>query len=206
MTEPAASADASPAKRDDADGGEIIARAAREFRLKRYAMVVLLVGAGLYFAYDGYQGYPSHNRRVADVQRRLDEAEQAKDEAAASTLRVELSKMREPHSDSDIRLQRQLGWALPPLGLALLARSLYQSRGRYRLAGQTLEVPGHPPVAMSQITRLDDSQWDRKRVAKVEYDLGNGRTGRLKLDDWIYQQEPTVQIFERIRDAMKGRA
>ena len=40
----------------------------------------------------------------------------------------------------------------------------------------------------------------------VEYDLGNGTKGRANLDDWIYQQEPTVQIFERVRGALKQRS
>ena len=205
MTEPVASPGANAAS-EAGGGGEIIARASTEYRLKRYAMVALLVAGGLWFAYDGYVAWPAHNERVADVQRRLDEAEQAKDEAAASALRVELTNMSKPHSDDDIRLQRILAWTLPPVGLAMLVWTFYHSRGRYRLAGETLEVPGHPPVSMSQIKRLDNRLWDRKRIAYVEYDLGNGTAGRLRLDDWIYQQEPTGQIYERIQSAVKERA
>jgi hypothetical protein len=186
--------------------GDIVARASAEYRWKRYIMVALLVGGGLWFAYDGYHAWPKHNERVADVQARLDEAQRTKDEATASQLRVELSKMHKPYNSKELMFQKALAWTLPPAGLALLAWTIYNSRGRYRLAGDTLEVPGHPPVTLNQIVRLDTRTWDRKGIANADYELRNGTKGRLRLDDFVYERAPTDRIYEAIEQNVKAAA
>ena len=42
--------------------------------------------------------------------------------------------------------------------------------------------------------------WDRKGIAFVGYEGLDGRPGKLKLDDFIYEREPTDAIFKRIED------
>ena len=65
-----------------------------------------------------------------------------------SHLHALIGAMSKEHSPNDIRLQKVLAYALPPLGIALLAWALYNSRGAYRLSAGTLSVPGHPPIAL----------------------------------------------------------
>ena len=177
--------------------GDIVARAGQYYRNTRYIMCALLVGAGLWFAYDGWIGWPEHNRKVTEVKRRINEAESAGDQNAAAAARTELGKMSEEKSSSDILLQKVLALTLPPVGIGLLAWALYQSRGAYRLSGRTLHVPGHPPVTVDQITRLDKRLWDRKGIAYVDYEAGQTK-GTIKLDDFVYERKPTDQIYERI--------
>jgi len=153
---------------------EIVARAGTYYRNTRYIIAAVVFFMGLWFIRDGYFQWPKENQEVR---------------AAGKTI--------VPHSDSDIRLQRILGIVLPPLGVLLLARWLHISRGEYRLAGQTLYVPGHPPVPFEMITTIDKRQWDRKGIAYVDYEV-NGKHGRLKLDDFIYEREPTDQIYDGI--------
>ncbi len=182
-------------------GGDIIARAGQYYRNTRYVMCALLVGAGLWFAYDGWVGWPEHNREVAEVKRRIADAERSGDQNAAAAARTDLGKMSEEKSSSDILLQKVLAFSLPPVGIGLLAWALYNSRGSYRLSGRTLHAPGHPPVPFDQITRIDKRLWDRKGIAFVDYEA-DGRAGRIKLDDFVYERKPTDQIFKQIEQAV----
>jgi hypothetical protein len=185
-----------------AGGGDIVARPGKDYRNRRYIMVALLVGAGLWFAYDGYVGWPEHNRKLAEVRRQVDEAERSGDEQAAANARTTLGGMSKEKSPTDMLIQKLLGFTLPPLGIALLVWGLYNSRGEYRLSGTTLHVPGHPPVTFDQITRIDKRLWDRKGIAYIDYNVPGQRAGRLRLDDFVYERKPTDQIFERIERAV----
>ncbi len=179
--------------------GDIVARAGQYYRNTRYLMCILLVGGGLWFAYDGWIGWPEHNRKVAEVKRRISDAESAGDQHGAAAARTELGKMSEEKSSSDILLQKVLAISLPPVGIGLLGWALYNSRGQYRLSGRTLHVPGHPPVSFDQITRLDKRLWDRKGIAYVDYETEQ-KKGTIKFDDFVYDRKPMDQIYERIEN------
>src|SRR6478735_3886852 len=55
-----------------ASTGPIVARASNEYRLKRLVIVIMLVGSGLWFAYDGFIGWPRENQRIADLKKEQD--------------------------------------------------------------------------------------------------------------------------------------
>ena len=96
-----------------------------------------------------------------------------------------------PHSESDILLQKRLAIGLPIVAIGFLIWALYNSRGAYRLVGNTLRVPGHPPLQLAEIEEIDRHKWDRKGIAYLKYATASGRKGRLRLDDFIYEREPT---------------
>jgi hypothetical protein len=158
--------------------GDIIARASTMYRAKWCVMGFALLAYGWWSLYDGYVKYPRLNA-----------------EAAGRGLTVL------PHGGYDIPLNRLFGFALQPLGAIILAWAFYSSRGQYRLVGDTLHAPGHPPVGFGDIRAIDQSKWDRKGIAIIEYDV-NGKTGALKLDDYLYEREPTDQIYDRILAAV----
>lgn len=188
----------SPTPDRDVAGGDIVATAGTYYRRARYIMAALLLFGGLYFLYDGYVGYPKHNAELEAVERQIGDAQAAGDEEKAAALRVELTKMDKAHPASDIRLQKQLGYALPPVALALLAWTLYRSRGQYRLSGDTLHIPGHPPVKISEITEINNTLWERKGIANIKYATAAGQSGEFKLDDFVYDRKPTDAIYDRI--------
>lgn len=157
--------------------GEVIAKPSKEYRVKRYLMVLILAGSGLWFMYDGYIGWPAEN------------AEIAKDPKSE----------KKPHSATDLAIQRWLG-LLVPVGIGVLVFALYNSRGRYVLRDQILNVPGHPPVPLDAIRSIDKTDWERKGIAYINYELPNGTAGRLRLDDFIYDRKPTDEIFKRIEE------
>lgn len=164
--------------------GPIVARASRSYRVKWLVMGVVLLGGSGWFVYDGFVGYEASNEKAR---------QEAIDAGKAAPEKL--------HSETDIRLQRIIGAGLIPAGLFVLFWAMYSSRGEYRLAGDILHVPGHPPVPMNAIRAIDQTQWDRKGIARIDYDV-NGSTGRLKLDDYIYERGPTDKIHEHILAAV----
>ncbi len=176
--------------------GTIVARAGGYYRRARYIMAALLIGGGMWFGYDGFYGWPEENRRHLEIRELLDQATVDGDEAEAARLASELKNYKF-HTDWDLMLQKILFAALPIAGCGVIAWTLYNSRGEYRLADQTLHVPGHPPVHLDQITRIDKQLWDRKGIAYIEYDTGS-QSGRMRLDDFVYDAYPTRDIFKTV--------
>ena len=177
----------------------LVARASTEYRVKRYIIVTMLIAMGLWFGYDGYVAWPRENARIKEIATEIEAARKANDESKTKALDAERTKLKE-HSNLDLTFQRVLFFALPPIGLLVLAWSLYNSRGTYRLADQILTVPGHPPIPLDMIRSIDKTDWDRKGIAYVNYELPNGAAGAARLDDFIYERRPTDDIFKRIED------
>jgi hypothetical protein len=153
----------------------IVARAGRYYRNTRYLVFAALLLLGPWFARDGWVTWP----REAQLHRAN-------------------PKTGAPHSDLDIWFQKFLAITLPAAGIGLLVRTLYQSRGAYRLQGDVLSVPGHPDVPLDAIRQMDKSRWDKKGIAWVHYELPTGAPRALALDDFIYDRPPTDRIVERI--------
>ncbi len=179
---------------------EIVAAAGTYYRNTRYLMSLLLIAGGLWFLYDGLVTYPRHNAEIARIEAARIDAERAGDQAKASDLTGQRMKLRDRHTETDIQLQKTLGFALPPLGLALLAWTLRNSRGRFRLTPDNiLHAPGHPPVPLADITALDTRLWDRKGIARATYQLPTGQSAVIKLDDFLYQRPPIDAIYARLK-------
>jgi len=181
--------------------GEIVARAGTYYRVTRYVITVVMVGMGLWFGYDGFFNWPEQNAKIAVIEEQRKEARARGDEALDKKLLEEQNDIGKHHTDWDIMLQKILFFTLPPLGLALLARWVFISRGAYRLtADNMLYAPGHPPVSFDNVTELDKRLWDRKGIAYVGYEIAGGKQGRIKLDDFVYDREPTDAIFKRVEE------
>jgi hypothetical protein len=144
----------------------------------------MLVGMGLWFCFDGFYNWPKQAR-----------------EAALLPPSQQLNQEK-PHSERDIFLNQLLGIALPIIGFLALAYFLRNSRGEYRLCGQTLHIPGHDPIAVESITLIDKSKWDRKGVARIEYERVAGKSRQFILDNFVYQEEPTRLILKRLEEVL----
>jgi hypothetical protein len=164
---------------DPTGSPEIVARPAWDYRLKRVGLVIVALGLGFYFLYDGYVGYPKANAEAAEKRAKI------------------------PHTDGDIQLQKVLGYCLPVAALALLARWMFRSRGQVRLADDTLFVPGAAPIPISAMKSIDEAnlnRWKRKGIVDIPYQLpGMTEPALVRLDDDPYQPAPMGEIFRRIR-------
>lgn len=173
----------------------IVARAGRYYRNARFVMVLGLVIMGAYFAYDGYKGYPARNAEIARIEKELNET--PKDSPRWIELEQQQRKLGKPKSDTDIGLQKVLGYVLPVLAIAYMVYFLRKSRGEIRLADDVLTAPGHPLVPLSTVTSVDNRLWKKKGIATVNYDA-EGRRGTIVLDDFVYQQTPIDAIYDRL--------
>ena len=161
---------------------DIVARAGRYYRNARYLITTLALGAGLWFGYDGFYNYPKYTREFNE---------------APPARRV---NMKNPETETGILIQKIISITLISFTPAFVAFFLYRSRGEYRLLGNTLHVPGHPPIPLGAIDSIDKTLWDRKGIAvKLVYQVGDSeKTAKVTLDDFIYDQKPIDRIVERI--------
>jgi hypothetical protein len=179
----------------EAETGPVVAKAGRYYRVARYLMTVLLMGYGAWSIYDGFYSWP--NWPITHPEEK-------------------------PKTHTDIVLNQVLGVILPPMGLGILAWAIYNSRGEYRMENGVITVPGHPPIPLEKIQSINREAWDRKGIATVDYDLsetaapakaGSGKVvaytgvtkgarGTFRLDDFVYEREPTDKIFKAIEDSL----
>jgi len=179
---------------------EIVAGPDAGYRWKHLLMAVLVIAGGLWFAYDGWVRWPAENTRADKVQKDKDAAEQERvvDKEKVEKLSRELSELKR-HTELDLLFQKVLAFTLPTFGLIWGIWTLKDTRGQYRMAGNTLTAPGHPPITYENIRRIDKRKWDRKGVAFIHYEHGNPPTPAvMKLDDFAYERRATDAILQRI--------
>ena len=163
-------------------GTVIIAKPSRDYRWRRYALVLVIFGWGIWSIYDGFYNFPREN---AEFKQKYPMA------------------VKEPHPGLDVPLNRDLGIIMPPLSILFLGWIFYNSRGEYRFDGQTLDVPGHPGVALTSIRKIDRARWDRKGIAYVYYQKsGSSDLAKLRLDDFIYDRLPTDAIYKQLEETL----
>jgi hypothetical protein len=155
----------------------IVARAGTYYRVTRYIMTVVLILYGAWSIYDGFYNWQPQRWAITHPR-----------------------EVQKTHAD--IFLNEALGIVLPICGLLVLIYTLRKSRGEYRLENAVLSVPGHPPVPLDQIQSVDKQLWDRKGIAVIHYEVTGSPPATLKLDDFVYQRDPTDKIFDEIQAAM----
>ncbi len=186
--------------------GDIVASGGRYYRNARFIIVAMFLFWGLWSIRDGFYKYP--RERDESLQKYV---KKAQDELKRDLTAAEIEEIRIgspiPHQGNyDILFNCVLGILLPPASLLVLAWTLYNSRGEYRLSENTLHIPGHPPIPLDAIHRIDKTRWDRKGIAIIEYELSGGKAGLVKMDDFVYAQDPTDAIMDRIEAYVADRS
>ncbi len=179
----------------------IIAKPGSYYRNVRYVLTVAAIAAGAWFGYDGWVNWPAQNAEYDRLEQQYRDSSGADDKSFKAAVDEKGLKKR---SETDLTIQKILAITLPLAGLGLLVSMLYKSRGEYRYDGKTLYVPGHPPIDVDSISRIDRAKWDRKGIAFFDYATANGGIGRAKLDDFLYEREPTDKIFDLIAEKFES--
>jgi hypothetical protein len=191
--------EAAPNDNATAAANEIIAEPDAGYRWKHLIMSVLMIAGGMWFAYDGWIKWPNENALIKKLQADKEVAQKKNDQAEIDRIAKELGQ-HSPHTDMDLLFQKALAFALPLGGIAYGLWTLQVTRGRYRLEGDTLYVPGHAPISIRyDVRRIDKRKWDRKGIAYLHYQQGNPPVPSvLKLDDFAYERKPTDDILARV--------
>jgi hypothetical protein len=186
-------------------GGDLVAAPDVAYRWKHLILAVLMIGGGLWFAYDGWIKWPAQNARAVELETaKATEASKpgGGDKARIDELAKELGQISK-HTDLDIIIQKVLAFTLPAFGIFWGGWTLRDTRGRYHMVGDTLTAPGHPPITFNEIRRIDKRKWDRKGIAFLHYEHGTPPVrGILKLDDFAYERNATDAILERIERSL----
>jgi hypothetical protein len=185
-----------------APAADIVARGASYYRNTRYIMAIACIAMGAWFGYDGWVNWPQQNQKYDELVVQLRVAEQAHNDEQVRHVSEDLKNYKK-HTSLDLALQKVLCVLLPPVGIGMLVWALYNSRGEYRLSNNTLTAPGHPPVSLDDITRIDKRLWDRKGIAYLDYDIA-GKRGIVKLDDFLYERDPIDAIFGEIEQYVRS--
>ncbi|MCS7034782.1 MAG: hypothetical protein NZ561_12435 [Phycisphaerae bacterium] len=174
---------------------DIVARAGTYYRVTRYIISAVLVAYGIWSYYDGFIKYPEVNRQIAEWTSKRDSAAPESPEYKEAVAKI--MDLGPPKGEISYILPNKIfGILLPPLGIAMLLFALYNSRGEIRLTpDDVLHAPGHPPVPLDNLTELDREVWDKKGIAWVKYQLADGKTGEIRLDDFVYERKPIDQIY-----------
>jgi hypothetical protein len=173
----------------------LVARADFQYRWRVYAFFIIVVGYGLWSLHDGFIKWPADNQRWHEM------------EAKGLTAReIESMKLVPPHNEAGILINQALGVVLPSIGIPLFIWLMYRSRGAYRLADETLRVPGREPIPLDRIQSLDKSRWDKKGIAVVEYHAADGSARTFALRDMVYARKTTDQIVDHIEKSLQSDA
>lgn len=176
--------------------------------LMRYAAlsgVCLLLG--LWFAYDGFIGYPSKIPMAAAYDEIRDlPAEERNDKWLAITEEKGWGTDIPEKSAEDIRsdITGQYFWALLNAVFGLPALILFiRSRGRWvERTEDGITTSWGQSFKFSDVTRLNKKRWANKGIARATIE-GSGQTGTFVFDDFKYEREPLGKMLRALEDVLK---
>ncbi len=170
------------------------------------AMALLFSG---WFLYDGTVAYPLQQKMWSDYNQIMQDnpgdpnvpARLWAEHAAAKGWPTGTPKKKV--EDKDILTQKVIAGITGPVGIYFLA-TFFLTLGRWVEADeQAVRTSSGQQADYESIASIDKSRWQRKGIAVVHYD-SHGRSGRIVLDDWKFDREPTKRILEAIEERMPG--
>ncbi len=164
------------------------------------------IGFGLYCLYDGYVAWPNQQVRAKEFIKFKEEHKALEPLEIANRWKAYAAKKNwptgnpgEPKKDYEITLQFVMAGVTGAVGL-IFAVQLLIWRGRWIEVNDTTITSnrGHQ-FQLEEIVTLDKKKWDKKGIAKVNYQTG-GKNGQLVLDDCNYERETTQKILRYIEE------
>jgi len=168
--------------------------------------LAVIGGVCLLFAgwclFDGLVAYPAHNEKAQKFAQMQEQGQLEQWEAYAKEQGWSTEDPGEPKGQLSITTQFIMAGITLPIGL-LFAVSFIRYRGRWIEADeQGLSSSWTGPIPWEDVVDLDVSRWRTKGIAVVSYKQSGNQQGRLILDDWKYEREPTDQIFRMVEEKL----
>ncbi len=178
----------------------IRANIARHYLIRLGIIGLGAFGFGLWFLYDGAVGYPAKREIQLAYQQLKEQHPQEYPELWPKLARERgwpLEPQTEPLSEKDIMTQYIFAGITLPIGAFFLFGLLRNSRRWVEADDEGLRTSSGQRAAWDQIESVDKSRWQNKGIAFVHYRT-NGQGGRILLDDWKFDREPTNQIMAEL--------
>ena len=183
---------------NDAPTSPLSARISNGYRVRLALIGLGLTAFGCWALYDGFVAYPERGRVHAELVAMQEEHEdwasrwgEYAAERGYETNPNEVQGLKQ----HDILTQYAMAAICLPIGGFFLFNFLRAS-GR-RVEADAEGIRGREGAASwDQVTDLDDSRWRTKGIAKVAFKKADGSEGRILLDDWKFEREPTVAIHD----------
>lgn len=175
----------------------VTARIGNNYRWRLALIGLGFTAVGIYCVYDGFVAYPQQ-KEIFDAWTTVTQEqgpEKWADHAAARGWPTDQPKKR---TNFDIYTQFVMAAIFLPVGL-IFTWGLIRSFSRFvSMDEQGLRASGGRQCRFDQIVGLDDRRWKNKGISVVQYQLDNGSTGTILLDDWKFDRESTVAIHDRV--------
>ncbi|MFP4351746.1 MAG: hypothetical protein ACLFRP_02355 [Puniceicoccaceae bacterium] len=194
------------------------ARISFEWRRRMLVLFLMFFGIGAWFLLDGYVNWPAEAERYEAfsaireelVETGAVEPPEAGDEESPTVLLAWKryaeeeglsTKAPKERTDSSIREQRVIGWALMVFAIGFGIWILWNHRLSVRAEGETVIGASGQRVPLDSIVATDRKKWEKKGIAYAIYEE-NGKRKRLTLDDHKFAgcEEILLEAERRIRE------
>ena len=189
----------------------IVATASTTVRNKNLIFTLMCIAFTVWFGYDGLRRYPAANDRVVAIMAAnaragvgADKEQLAKLEGwpgwaqATSAERADVDAIVKAtnaegwHSAFDIRLQIYLTIGLAVVSLAAIARFLHGQRRRAIADENGLSPEPGLIIPWSDITKIDNTRWNKMGIVDLEYSGADGKIHRTLLDSYSLDDLPPL--------------
>ena len=173
------------------------ANISRGYLLRIGAIALICAGGALWFYYDGAIGYPAQRERALKYQE-LEEKDQLDEwPKVAKENGWPAQDPGEPKTEAEIAAQLVIGSLIAPFGVLYIV-IFFRHVGRWIEADDDgLHTSAGQHVPYANIVRLEKKKWDAKGIARAYYEQ-DGRRGKVLLDDWKFDTEPTRAILRQV--------
>lgn len=170
-------------------------------------MAAICIGAGLWFAYDGFIGYPSNlpAARAYDEIRDLNDAELRIEKWKELAEKNNWSKRTPEKSAEEIEndILGQYFWMTLCFLAGIPAVYYYwSSKGNWVESTEAgLTTSWGQAVDFTKVTELNKNRWEKKGIAKATYETDSGKR-IFVFDDFKYEREPLGKILTSLEAAL----
>lgn len=157
----------------------------REWKKRMYLLMLFAFGAGIWFFYDAYVGYPKQIER-ATAYKTLEDDGRLKEWPALAASKGWVEKdPGAPKTEEDLKQQRTWGLGACIVGAVVIVYFFWARRFKLTADEETIYPPMGDPVRFDEIREFDMKKWNRKGIAVAIYERAGARK-RLTLDDWKF--------------------